>query len=308
MPHFYQRRSPLTKMKAFRSSESTCLRRRLTMAFTFIRSKLLNFGHLTASPTAGTPTNKSGKSAHIDPTQSTLLSSHPSSASKTTSTSSRLGVAVGQYSAAKPGTPTAPPNAKPYSSKTVERKPQQVENITQQSWDRPLRQLHRRQKRRLPADPKHIDGDFGLYVIRNATEFRFWDFGLEISANKVEGDVPVSVKASSSASPFPLSPSPKTPHLTSPVNSGTTLPPTNSKFGMTTKVNSSPPSVPTSASAKTPTVRVEEGDLWYDSKRLELFVYYTDPSGVSGWLRCSPLGARVEAGEILQEQINYLQL
>ena len=52
-----------------------------------------------------------------------------------------------------------------------------------------------------------------------------------------------------------------------------------------------------------PTIRVEEGDLWYDSERLELFVYYTDPDGVSGWLPCSPLGARVEAGEIIQQQL-----
>ena len=36
-----------------------------------------------------------------------------------------------------------------------------------------------------------VDGDFGLYVIRNATEFdTFWDFGLEISSGKVVGSVP----------------------------------------------------------------------------------------------------------------------
>ena len=36
-----------------------------------------------------------------------------------------------------------------------------------------------------------VDGDLGLYVIRNATEFdTFWDFGLEISASKVVGKVP----------------------------------------------------------------------------------------------------------------------
>ena len=47
-----------------------------------------------------------------------------------------------------------------------------------------------------------------------------------------------------------------------------------------------------------------EGGLWYDSTRLELFVYYVDGDDNGGWVPCSPLGARVEAGEILQEQIN----
>ena len=43
---------------------------------------------------------------------------------------------------------------------------------------------------------------------------------------------------------------------------------------------------------------VEEGQCWYDTGRLELFVYADD-----GWFPCSPLGARVEAGEALQAQI-----
>ena len=47
----------------------------------------------------------------------------------------------------------------------------------------------------------------------------------------------------------------------------------------------------------------KEGDLWYDSTRLELFVYYVDGSDVGGWVPSSPLGARVEAGEVLQQQI-----
>ena len=47
-----------------------------------------------------------------------------------------------------------------------------------------------------------------------------------------------------------------------------------------------------------------EGGLWYDSTRLELFVYYVDGDSNGGWVPCSPLGARVEAGEILQQQIN----
>jgi len=42
----------------------------------------------------------------------------------------------------------------------------------------------------------------------------------------------------------------------------------------------------------------EEGATWYDTVRLELFVFAED-----AWLPCSPLGARVEAGEILQAQI-----
>jgi len=42
----------------------------------------------------------------------------------------------------------------------------------------------------------------------------------------------------------------------------------------------------------------EEGMSWYDTVRLELFVYAMD-----AWLPCSPLGARVEQGEILQAQI-----
>ena len=47
----------------------------------------------------------------------------------------------------------------------------------------------------------------------------------------------------------------------------------------------------------------EEGDLWFDTSRLELFVYYVDPIGIGGWVSCSPLGARVEAGEIIQQQL-----
>ena len=42
----------------------------------------------------------------------------------------------------------------------------------------------------------------------------------------------------------------------------------------------------------------EEGATWYDTVRLELFVYAED-----AWLPCSPLGARVEQGEILQAEI-----
>jgi hypothetical protein len=42
----------------------------------------------------------------------------------------------------------------------------------------------------------------------------------------------------------------------------------------------------------------EEGLCWYDTGRLELFVYAND-----GWFPCSPLGARVEAGEVKQQQI-----
>jgi hypothetical protein len=43
---------------------------------------------------------------------------------------------------------------------------------------------------------------------------------------------------------------------------------------------------------------VEEGQCWYDTGRLELFVFAED-----GWFPCSPLGARVDAGEALQAQI-----
>ena len=43
---------------------------------------------------------------------------------------------------------------------------------------------------------------------------------------------------------------------------------------------------------------VEEGQCWYDTGRLELFVY-----AEGAWLPCSPLGARVDAGEELQAQI-----
>jgi hypothetical protein len=42
----------------------------------------------------------------------------------------------------------------------------------------------------------------------------------------------------------------------------------------------------------------EEGQGWYDTGRLELFVYAND-----GWFPCSPLGARIEEGEIVQAQI-----
>ena len=53
----------------------------------------------------------------------------------------------------------------------------------------------------------------------------------------------------------------------------------------------------------TPPADPSEGGLWYDSTRLELFVFYTDRDGVGGWVPCSPLGARVEAGEIVQAQL-----
>jgi hypothetical protein len=42
----------------------------------------------------------------------------------------------------------------------------------------------------------------------------------------------------------------------------------------------------------------EEGLCWYDTGRLELFVY-----AEGAWLPCSPLGARVDAGEALQAEI-----
>jgi hypothetical protein len=42
----------------------------------------------------------------------------------------------------------------------------------------------------------------------------------------------------------------------------------------------------------------EEGQCWYDTGRLELFVYAD-----GGWFPCSPLGARVDAGEALQAEI-----
>ena len=42
----------------------------------------------------------------------------------------------------------------------------------------------------------------------------------------------------------------------------------------------------------------EEGQCWYDTVRLELFVFAED-----AWLPCSPLGARVEQGEAVQAQI-----
>ena len=46
----------------------------------------------------------------------------------------------------------------------------------------------------------------------------------------------------------------------------------------------------------------EEGALWFDTSRLELYVYYVEGED-GGWLPSSPLGARVSAGEILQQQI-----
>ena len=45
-----------------------------------------------------------------------------------------------------------------------------------------------------------------------------------------------------------------------------------------------------------------EGDLWFDTGRLELYVYYVEGED-GGWLPSSPLGARVSAGEALQQQI-----
>jgi hypothetical protein len=45
-----------------------------------------------------------------------------------------------------------------------------------------------------------------------------------------------------------------------------------------------------------------EGALWFDTARLELYVYYVEGQDGS-WVPTSPLGARVSAGEILQQQI-----
>ena len=49
---------------------------------------------------------------------------------------------------------------------------------------------------------------------------------------------------------------------------------------------------------ETPPADAEEGATWYDTVRLELFVFASN-----AWLPCSPLGARVEQGEIVQAQI-----
>ena len=46
----------------------------------------------------------------------------------------------------------------------------------------------------------------------------------------------------------------------------------------------------------------EEGALWFDTTRLELYIYYVEGED-GGWLPSSPLGARVSAGEALQQQI-----
>lgn len=47
----------------------------------------------------------------------------------------------------------------------------------------------------------------------------------------------------------------------------------------------------------------KEGAGWFDTTRLELFIFYIDGDGVGSWVPCSPLGARVEAGEALQRQL-----
>ena len=49
---------------------------------------------------------------------------------------------------------------------------------------------------------------------------------------------------------------------------------------------------------ETPPADAEEGATWYDTARLELFVFASN-----AWLPCSPLGARVEQGEAVQAQI-----
>ena len=46
----------------------------------------------------------------------------------------------------------------------------------------------------------------------------------------------------------------------------------------------------------------EEGDLWYDTNRLEMFIYYHD--GENGaWVTTTALGARVAEGEARQREI-----
>ena len=42
----------------------------------------------------------------------------------------------------------------------------------------------------------------------------------------------------------------------------------------------------------------EEGDLWYDTDRLEMFIYYD-----GGWITTNALGARIEAGEEIQRDL-----
>ena len=46
----------------------------------------------------------------------------------------------------------------------------------------------------------------------------------------------------------------------------------------------------------------EEGALWFDTTRLELYVYYVEGED-GGWLPSSPLGARVSAGEAKQLEL-----
>ena len=53
---------------------------------------------------------------------------------------------------------------------------------------------------------------------------------------------------------------------------------------------------PSTIVSEDPPENPEEGMCWYDTGRLELFVF-----AENGWFPCSPLGARVEAGEIKQQ-------
>ena len=46
----------------------------------------------------------------------------------------------------------------------------------------------------------------------------------------------------------------------------------------------------------------EEGALWFDTGRLELYVYYVEGEDGS-WLPASPLGARVSQGEAIQQEL-----
>ena len=51
-----------------------------------------------------------------------------------------------------------------------------------------------------------------------------------------------------------------------------------------------------------PPIKTLEGALWFDTERLELYVYYVEGED-GGWLPSSPLGARVAAGEAKQTEL-----
>ena len=222
-------------------------------------------------------------------------------------------VGAGEYTrAAKPGTPVGPGEGQACFLQDGGAEATtfaEVENILLSKTGKgPYANFNDAKKGDYLLIQSTVDGDFGLYVIRNATDLAtFWDFGLEISASKVVGTVPSigeGIVVRTSRPTFTVA------QDTPPDFSSTgQLWFDTSAHQLKVWDEEAQVFVETGGDGsdvhvgENPPADAAQGSLWYDSTRLELFVYYVDGSDVGGWVPSSPLGARVEAGEVLQQQI-----